>query len=93
MFIINAPMLFTAVWSIVKAFLDEVTLAKIQILGSSYKSKLLEIIDEENLPVEFGGKCNCGGSCENSDLGPWNDGSVQGYPKKEFERLNIEVRL
>lgn len=94
MFIINAPMLFTAVWSIVKAFLDEVTLAKIQILGSSYKSKLLEIIDEGNLPVEFGGKCQCaaggGGGCAGSDLGPWNDGSVPGYPKKEYERLNIE---
>jgi hypothetical protein len=33
MFIINAPLLFTSVWSVVKYFLDEVTVQKIQILG------------------------------------------------------------
>lgn len=33
MYVINAPMLFTSVWSVVKLFLDEVTVQKIQILG------------------------------------------------------------
>lgn len=61
MFIINAPFLFTATWSLVKPLLDEVTVSKINILGSSYKAKLLEFIDEENLPVMFGGKCSCEG--------------------------------
>lgn len=36
MMIVNAPMLFTGVWSIVKGWLDERTRAKIQILGGGY---------------------------------------------------------
>jgi len=36
MYIVNAPMMFRVVWSIVKGFLDAKTQAKIQIIGSSY---------------------------------------------------------
>lgn len=50
MFIINSPMLFTACWGMVKPLLDEVTVKKINILGSNYKAKLLEVIDEKDLP-------------------------------------------
>ncbi|KAJ3333471.1 cytosolic factor, phosphatidylinositol/phosphatidylcholine transfer protein [Blyttiomyces sp. JEL0837] len=92
MYIINAPMLFTGVWSLVKPLLDEVTVNKINILGSNYKEKLLESIDAENLPSIYGGTCTCSstpGGCELSDVGPWNDGSVPNYPKKEFERMQI----
>ncbi|KAI9089463.1 CRAL-TRIO domain-containing protein [Phlyctochytrium arcticum] len=88
MYIINAPMLFTGVWSIVKGFLDEVTVSKINILGSSYKSKLLETIDEANLPKMFGGSCNCPGGCDHADVGPWNDGTVEGYPQEVMEKFN-----
>ncbi|KAJ3016036.1 cytosolic factor, phosphatidylinositol/phosphatidylcholine transfer protein [Thoreauomyces humboldtii] len=87
MYIINAPMLFTGVWSIVKGFLDEVTVSKINILGSNYKSKLLETIDEDSLPKIFGGKCDCPGGCNLADVGPWNDGSVEGYPQAELEKV------
>ncbi|KAL3901071.1 MAG: hypothetical protein SGCHY_000890 [Lobulomycetales sp.] len=93
MFIINSPMLFTAVWSLVKPLLDEVTVSKIEILGSSYKAKLLEVIDENNLPAAYGGKCSCPGGCQASDVGPWNDMSLQpDFPKKEWERFNIEFQ-
>jgi len=44
MFIINAPMLFTGVWAIVKMWIDEKTREKIHILGSSYKKELLKHI-------------------------------------------------
>lgn len=92
MFIINTPMLFTAVWSLVKPLLDEVTVSKIQILGYSYQSKLLEMIDAENLPETYGGKCKCEefGGCREADIGPWNDQTVEGYPIKEYERFPIE---
>lgn len=56
MFIINAPMLFSGVWAIVKPWLDDKTKAKIKILGSGYKKTLLEYVDEENLPDFLGGK-------------------------------------
>jgi hypothetical protein len=87
MFIINAPMLFTAVWSVVKQMLDEVTVNKIQILGSGYKSTLLQTIEAENLPDFLGGSCKCPGGCANADVGPWNDGSVKGYPIAENEKF------
>lgn len=72
-YIINAPYLFSTVWSVIKPWLDEVTVAKIQILGSSYKSQLLEQIPAENLPKEFGGQCQCPGEagCRMSNAGPW----------------------
>jgi len=45
--IVNAPMLFTGVYAIIKAWLDEKTRQKIQIIGGGYKKKLLEIVDED----------------------------------------------
>ncbi|KAJ3296433.1 cytosolic factor, phosphatidylinositol/phosphatidylcholine transfer protein [Rhizoclosmatium sp. JEL0117] len=92
MFVINAPMLFTGVWSLVKPMLDEATVQKINILGSSYKEALLTCIESDNLPRFLGGTCtSCGAEgCEHSDIGPWNDGSVEGYPKEEFERIQIK---
>jgi len=72
-YIINAPWAFSTVWSFIKPWLDEVTVAKISILGSSYKDKLLEQIPAESLPKEYGGTCECAGSCSLSDAGPWNE--------------------
>jgi len=71
-YIINAPWAFTAVWSVIKGWLDPVTVAKIQILGGSYKDELIKQIPIENLPKEFGGLCVCEGGCSMSDAGPWN---------------------
>lgn len=82
-YIINAPMLFSTVWSFVKPWLDEVTVAKIAILGSSYKSALLEQVPAENLPAEFGGSCQCPGGCSLSDQGPWNDPKWEGLAKSK----------
>ncbi|KAH9054142.1 CRAL-TRIO domain-containing protein [Lactarius vividus] len=72
-YIINAPWAFSAVWSIIKPWLDEVTVSKIEILGSGYKDKLLAQIPAENLPRDFGGTCECPGGCGLSDAGPWKD--------------------
>jgi hypothetical protein len=71
-YIINAPWAFSAVWTVIKPWLDEVTVKKIDILGSGYKEKLLEQIPKESLPKEFGGVCACPGGCSLSDAGPWN---------------------
>ena len=72
-YLINAPWGFSTVWSVIKRWLDPVTVAKISILGSSYQSALLEQIPAENLPSQFGGTCRCPGGCELSDDGPWKD--------------------
>ena len=36
MFIVNAPMLFSGIWAVVKGFLDEKTRNKIKILGANF---------------------------------------------------------
>lgn len=73
LYMINAPWGFSTVWSIVKGWLDPVTVSKINILGSGYKSELLKQIPAENLPKDFGGECQCEGGCANSDAGPWHE--------------------
>jgi hypothetical protein len=44
MFIINAPMLFSGVWAMIKVWLDEKTRNKITIIGSGYKDELLKYV-------------------------------------------------
>lgn len=73
LYIINAPWGFSTVWSVIKRFLDPVTVEKISILGSGYQSELLAQVPAENLPKEFGGQCECEGGCQWSDAGPWQD--------------------
>ncbi len=71
-YVINAPWAFKAVWSVIKGWLDEATVAKIDILGSDYLKTIEQQIPLENLPKEFGGRCDCPGGCSLSDAGPWN---------------------
>lgn len=94
MYIVNAPMLFTGVWAIVKGFLDEKTRQKIHIKGHKYEKDLLELVDAENLPDFLGGKCKCeefGGGCMFSNAGPWNDYEIVhpvGIKRKQLTFLN-----
>jgi len=71
-YIINAPYLFSTVWSFIKPWLDEVTVSKIDIMGKDYKTKILDQIPKENLPKDLGGTCECAVGCSMSDAGPWN---------------------
>ena len=73
LYIINAPWGFSTVFSVVKGFLDPVTVNKIHVLGSGYQTELLKQIDPENLPEPLGGKCHCAKGCMLSDEGPWQD--------------------
>jgi len=75
MFLINTSFFFSAVWTIVKAFVDEKTRNKISVEKSSYQKKLLELVDADNLPTFLGGNCTCPnieGGCLYADIGPWN---------------------
>lgn len=81
-YIINAPYLFSTVWSLVKPWLDEVTVKKISILDSSFHKTLLEQIPAESLPKTLKGTCECDGGCSMSDSGPWKDAEVVAHAKK-----------
>ena len=69
-FIINAPMSFRAIWSMVKPFLDPVVVQKIRILGSNFYKKLSTDdcgIDDDQIPHSLGGTCRCAGKHSNGD--------------------------
>jgi hypothetical protein len=75
MYLINTGFFFSALWTLVKGFIDEKTRKKIKVEGSSYQKKLLELVEPENLPKFLGGSCTCShitGGCLFADIGPWN---------------------
>ncbi|KAL2931396.1 Phosphatidylinositol/phosphatidylcholine transfer protein SFH11 [Bienertia sinuspersici] len=59
LFIVNAGSGFRVLWKALKTFLDAFTAAKIQVLGSNFRCKLIEVIDPSNLPSFLGGECLC----------------------------------
>ncbi|TBU47765.1 CRAL/TRIO domain-containing protein [Dichomitus squalens] len=71
--IVNAPRGFTAIWNVMKPWIAKETAAKVTIMGSDYKSKLLDFIDADSLPTYLGGACTCDGQggCKKSNAGPW----------------------
>lgn len=57
MLVVNAPMILTATWNVVKGWLDPRTVNKIEILSPSQsQGRIKEFIDEENIPPQYGGK-------------------------------------
>ncbi|KMT04177.1 hypothetical protein BVRB_8g186250 [Beta vulgaris subsp. vulgaris] len=78
LYIVNAGSGFRVLWKALRTFLDAYTAAKIQVLGSNFRSKLAEVIDPSNLPSCLGGECTCPdhGGCMLSDKGPWNDPEI-----------------
>ncbi|KIJ30719.1 hypothetical protein M422DRAFT_36427 [Sphaerobolus stellatus SS14] len=78
-YIINASRAFQYIWSWIKPLLNEVTVAKIEVLDKDYVDILKKQIPEENLPKELGGLCECKGlgGCSVSDRGPWNEDAMR----------------
>lgn len=81
LYLINAPWGFSTVFSVVKGFLDPVTVQKIHVLGAGYYPQLESQIPKENLPKAFGGSCECDKGCALSDAGPWQDAQWSKPPK------------
>jgi len=56
LFVINAPMLFSMAFAVIKPFLSEVTLAKISVYGySDWSQPLHEAVEKSELPTHWGG--------------------------------------
>lgn len=96
-YIINAGIMFTVLWNIIKVFVNKKTEEKIKVLGNDYKEKLLDVIDSENLPKELGGtceECESKGGCFNVDPGPWDKyiKQLEQQYKQQKEALNNSKR-
>lgn len=88
MYIVNAPMLFSGIWAMIKPWLDDKTKAKITIVGSKFEPQLLELIDAANLPDFLGGQAKVTEYGEYMDRndGPWNDPKI-------IELLQLEAGI
>ena len=56
--VINAPAAFSAVWRIIRTFIDPRTATKVEIFASRkqvWQARLLELIDADHLPSDYGG--------------------------------------
>lgn len=80
MFVVNAPFVFTAIWTIAKVWLDKKTKKKINIVGGSYKKLLNEMIDDDNLPDFLGGNLK---DYPHNKL-PWTDYKDYCYSKGTY---------
>ena len=59
--IVNAPRGFAAIWNVMKPWIAKETAAKVSIMGSDYRARLLELVDADALPARLGGACTCEG--------------------------------
>mmetsp|Transcript_18256 Transcript_18256/g.19016 ORF Transcript_18256/g.19016 Transcript_18256/m.19016 type:complete len:329 (+) Transcript_18256:61-1047(+) len=55
---INAPWIFNTVWWVIKGWLAPRTIAKVNVLGTSFRQELEAEIDVNNLPDRIGGLYN-----------------------------------
>lgn len=59
LFLINTNLLFRGVWNTCKYFYSEKIRKRTHFLGFDYKNRLLEHVDAVDLPILYGGNCNC----------------------------------
>lgn len=81
MYIINAGLLFSGIWQIIKLGVDAKTQAKISIISGSGKKELEKAIDMTNLPVSLGGTCT---RDVREDFGPWTEALELSYKNKSI---------
>jgi len=57
LFIVNAPWLFKPLWAMIRPWLDPITVKKFQILsaGANLGQTLIQYIDADQIPEEYGG--------------------------------------
>ena len=81
MFIVNAPSYFSATWRVIKGWIDARTASKIEVISSraTMEKRLLEFIDADQLPSDFGG------------TGPDTDGTLSKGLSGDFTRLETKM--
>lgn len=82
MLMINTPFFFTAIWAMIRPWINQETASKIRMYTSSeYKGKLKELIDEKVIPIEYGGSNKDFGWTfpENCDLEELSESNIMEY--------------
>ncbi|CAK5270214.1 unnamed protein product [Mycena citricolor] len=62
--VVNAPSFFPTIWNWIKGWFDPGTRNKIHILGKDPSETLLQLIDAQNLPKQYGGSLEWDFSCD-----------------------------
>lgn len=74
MIIINSNKLFSSVWSVVKTFLDKITLEKIHLYKKDYHQELEDLIGKERLPTFYDGEVD---TPLYLNPGPWKNAIIE----------------
>jgi len=84
-FVINAPRFFSATWVIIRGWLDARTVSKMEVLSSrkTWEKRLLEYIDVDQLPSDYGG------TGTHSDVTIVQDNSTGDIKRSHTEVLSI----
>lgn len=61
--VINVPASFSVVWAVVAPLLDRNVRARVAICRGNYHEALFELVDPANVPLQYGGTCQCAGGC------------------------------
>ena len=69
-FFVNVPFVFAGAWAIIRGWLDEKLQKKVVMCGKDHMSRLLEYIDEDQIPTFIGGTNT---SSFMDDKGPWDE--------------------
>lgn len=67
--VVNAPRFFSLTWNIIKGWIDPRTAGKIELISSrkSWEKRLRELVDEDQLPSDYGGKATATTTTLSSD--------------------------
>lgn len=93
-FYINAPRVFTALWPLLKPFMDPLTVEKIHIASDSGVAELCVCMPSNSVPREYGGTCQAcakhpsSGTCLNYSRG----GSFLSTPDLPIWTLAVPAR-
>ncbi|KAL4423649.1 hypothetical protein ABPG75_000950 [Micractinium tetrahymenae] len=71
--LVNVPVSFRVIWSMVKHFMDARTQAKIEVLGTNFQEELQRLVAPENLMACYGGTSTAPLGVQ---PGPWQDPAI-----------------
>lgn len=72
--IINAPAVFSYIYSLVRPLLPQRTQQKIKVIGTNYMDQLTRFVPFENIPEALGGSSQ--GSITDN-VGPWDEAEIE----------------